>query len=893
MRDTGTTSYIGFYRSGLTSAKHRRHITVGRAHLLDDVLDTLRQNANRASKHHRLFIGVRGMGKTHLLSCIEDEIEADPALSPRYLVVRFPEESHRTLSFADFLLGLCEILVSILPEEPQWNELHLRLRESDKDHDIIDTLVPAIRKANQEHQRTLVVMLENLGEVFSGQIRDKREIAALRKFFMESKNGCLFIATATMSFDGVTSVDEPFYDFFDVQHLDQLTDEESSNLVRRTLEWEKRHDLLESWHMLHPKLLALYRMTAGSPRLTVMLASLIAKDDIIEVRDQFRILLDRITPFYQDRLRDLGPQERALIETMAVMRDQEKTPAAIAARLRESTNHTSALLKRLSDARLVRSSPSPKDKRVRLYAISEGMIDIWLAMNLSRSARERLPFLLDFFALFYPKILEREEKRRALEADVESRQKVADALAALDHLSEVGRGEEKACAKLKLAALHQKLDNPKDTTELLHEAVAQPLDRMGGWIMRSAQSEPTIDYLTELQDLITLWDDHRSGQLESFVRKMREMGSAMTYLSYSKAKLDFLEAHLEEVPAGRQRIELRLKVAEIHYEHARWKEAESQLSLAMVEVDKEADSKLRSWVLNDHARLLMATNRLPLAEEMMRRALKLNETNYGSDHPNVGTVLNNLAQLLQATNRLAEAEEMMRRSLKITEASYGPDHPEVAIIINNLAALLQEANRLADAEELMRRALKIDEASFGPDHPIVAIRLNNLATLLQDTNRLGEAEELMRRALKIDEASFGPDHPKVARALNNFAQLLHDTNRLVEAEEPMRLALKIDEASFGLDHPSVARDLNNLARLLQAMNRLSEAQEPMRRHIVIFAKFIAQTGHAHPNLRSAMQNYFTLLLESGQTKEQAIENVFASLQNGGMTPEQIKTVLGA
>ena len=850
MRDTGTTSYIGFYRSGLTSATHRRHITVGRAHLLDDVLDTLRQNAHRASKHHRLFIGVRGMGKTHLLSCIEDEIEADPALSARYLVVRFPEESHRTLSFADFLLGLCEILAAILPDEPQWNELHLRLRESDKDQDIIDTLVPAIRKANQEHQRTLVVMLENLGELFSGQIRDKREIAAMRKFFMESKNGCLFIATATMSFDGVTSVDEPFYDFFDVQHLDQLTEEESSNLVRRTLEWEKREDLLDSWHTLHPKLLALYRMTAGSPRLTVMLASLIAKDDIIEVRDQFRILLDRITPFYQDRLRDLGPQERALVETMAVMRDQEKTPASIAARLREATNHTSALLKRLSDARLVRSSPSPKDKRVRLYAISEGLFDIWLAMNLSRTARERLPFLLDFFALFYPKILEREEKRRALEADVESRQKVADALAALDHLSEVGPGEEKACSKLKLAALHQKLDHPQDATELLHEAVAQPLDRMGGWIMRSAQSEPTLDYLTELQDLITLWDDHRSGHLESFVRKMKEMGSAMTYLSYSKAKLDFLEAHLEEVPAGRQRIELRLKVAGIHYEHARWKEAESQFSDALSEVEMEADVTSQSWVLNDYA------------------------------------------LLLHAANRLVEAEELMRRALKLDEASYGLDHPEVAIRLNNLSMLLRDTNRLAEAEEMMRRALKINEASYGPDHPEVAVLLNNFAQLLQDTNRLAEAEEPMRRALQIDEACYGPGHPRVSRDLNNLAQLLQATDRLTEAEEPMRRALQIDKASYGPDHPEVAIHLNNFARLLQATNRLAEAEVPMRRHLVIFAQFTAQTGHEHPQLRTGTQNYFGLLLESGQTKKKVRENVISALTEGGMTAEQIKTVLG-
>ncbi len=54
----------------------------------------------------------------------------------------------------------------------------------------------------------------------------------------------------------------------------------------------------------------------------------------------------------------------------------------------------------------------------------------------------------------------------------------------------------------------------------------------------------------------------------------------------------------------------------------------------------------------------------------------------------MATGLNNLAQLLQDTNRLAEAEPLMRRALAIDETSYGPDHPNVAIRLNNLATLL-------------------------------------------------------------------------------------------------------------------------------------------------------------------------------------------------------------
>ena len=141
----------------------------------------------------------------------------------------------------------------------------------------------------------------------------------------------------------------------------------------------------------------------------------------------------------------------------------------------------------------------------------------------------------------------------------------------------------------------------------------------------------------------------------------------------------------------------------------------------------------------------------------------------------MATPLNNLAQLLQATNRLAEAEPLMKRALAIDETSYGPEHPRVATQLNNLAQLLQATNRLTEAEPLMKRALAIDEASDGPEHPDVARDLNNLAQLLKATNRLAEAEPLMRRTLYIFlvfTRSTGHAHPHLNAAFGNYLSLL-------------------------------------------------------------------------------------------------------------------------
>jgi tetratricopeptide (TPR) repeat protein len=263
--------------------------------------------------------------------------------------------------------------------------------------------------------------------------------------------------------------------------------------------------------------------------------------------------------------------------------------------------------------------------------------------------------------------------------------------------------------------------------------------------------------------------------------------------------------------------------------------------------------------LNNLAALLESANRLAEAEPLMRRALAIAEKGYGPEHPEITAVLNNLGNLLRNTNRHKEAEVFLHRALKIGEKSFGPEHPNVATTLNNLAGLLQETDRKAEAEPLMRRALAIVEKSYGPEHPDVATDMCNLAVLLQDTGRIAEAEPMMRHALQIAEKSYGPEHPKLGTFLNNLAGLLQDTNRFDEAERLFRRALSIAEKSSGPEHPDVAIILNNLAHLLQDTDRLAAAEPLMARHLVIFMKFFRDTGHQHPHLRAAVNNYVNIL----------------------------------
>jgi tetratricopeptide (TPR) repeat protein len=149
-----------------------------------------------------------------------------------------------------------------------------------------------------------------------------------------------------------------------------------------------------------------------------------------------------------------------------------------------------------------------------------------------------------------------------------------------------------------------------------------------------------------------------------------------------------------------------------------------------------------------------------------------------------------------------------------------------------------------------------------------------LGNRLQEMALFGEATlyfEQAMRALPEDwekQALQQQEGERFTVFINDYAVLLQATNRLEEAEPLMRQALEIDQKSFGNDHPKVAIRLNNLALLLQDTNRLEEAEPPMRRVIEILLIFLSKTGHPHPHLNVAIQNYRLLLQEMKYTPEQ-------------------------
>ena len=76
-------------------------------------------------------------------------------------------------------------------------------------------------------------------------------------------------------------------------------------------------------------------------------------------------------------------------------------------------------------------------------------------------------------------------------------------------------------------------------------------------------------------------------------------------------------------------------------------------------------------------------------------------------HPLTATSLNNLSELYCVQERYYEAEPLLRRALHIRETSFGSMNTDVGTTLENLARLLHNTGRGKEAQDFEERAKSI------------------------------------------------------------------------------------------------------------------------------------------------------------------------------------------
>ena len=270
------------------------------------------------------------------------------------------------------------------------------------------------------------------------------------------------------------------------------------------------------------------------------------------------------------------------------------------------------------------------------------------------------------------------------------------------------------------------------------------------------------------------------------------------------------------------------------------------------------------WVFEGLGRFYQGQGLYQVAEFWYQQLVKVCQTLFTGDHPDVATGLNNLANLYDSQGKYSEAEPLYLDALKMIKRLFTGDHPAVATSLNNLALLYRNQGKYSEAEPLYLDALKMIKRLFTGDHPAVATSLNNLALLYRNQGRYSEAELLYLDALEMIKRLFTGDHPAVATSLNNLADLYHNQGRYSEAEPLYLDALEMRKRLFTGDHPNIATSLNNLAYLYHNQGKYSEA-EPLYLDALEMTKRLF-TGD-HPYVASSLNNLALLYKSQGRYSE--------------------------
>ena len=271
------------------------------------------------------------------------------------------------------------------------------------EENIFNLLIKELKQRNKK----LVLLLDNFGEMT--QKFTKKETQRLREILITC-NYIRIIGASSTVLEFYYDYKEPFFDFFKVVTLDELTRDETISLLKRLSETYGAGEIEEILAGQPERIEAIIRLTGGVPRTIVLLYEIFVDDvDGSSIKD-LETILDRVTPLYKHRLDNLSTQQQAIIDAIAQNWDAISTKE-ISDAVRMPSKAVSSQLNQLEKSQLIsKISTSTKNK---LYQVNERFFNIYYLMRLGkRRNRNRVLWLIKFFEIWCgeSELIERAQK---------------------------------------------------------------------------------------------------------------------------------------------------------------------------------------------------------------------------------------------------------------------------------------------------------------------------------------------------------------------------------------------------------------------------------------------------------------------------------------------------
>jgi tetratricopeptide (TPR) repeat protein len=378
-------------------------ILVQRHALLQDAVERVKESALTGHKHHLLFVGPRGSGKSHLSTLIVHRLAQDAELNEKLLIAWLNEDETCT-SVLELLLRIHAALEKRYPAEFQKEAIGqvYEMESTDAQAYLQKYLVKAL------HGRTLLVLAENLDAIFEG-LGDKGQ-KALRAFIQENPY-LTFVATAQRLVEDLSKRTNPFFGFFQTEHMKPLNVSEATELLQNIARLRGNQEVVDflATSQGRSRVRALHHLSGGNHRIYIVLSQFITRDSIDALVGPFMKMVDELTPYYQERIRWLPVQQRKIVEYLCAC--ETTVPVKdIAKRLFSTPQTVSSQLQNLREKGYVEASQRGRES---LYEITEPLMRICVEVK-ENQTHEPLRLLVNFLRVWYDD-LEMNQKLGALE----------------------------------------------------------------------------------------------------------------------------------------------------------------------------------------------------------------------------------------------------------------------------------------------------------------------------------------------------------------------------------------------------------------------------------------------------------------------------------------------
>lgn len=251
--------------------------------------------------------------------------------------------------------------------------------------------------------------------------------------------------------------------------------------------------------------------------------------------------------------------------------------------------------------------------------------------------------------------------------------------------------------------------------------------------------------------------------------------------------------------------------------------ADTTLRQALSLLDDNTDAELRLGLLDSRALTLLEGGAVDEAASVAEQALELRLAKDGWDHPAAANEARLLGWIRRLQGEPEKAEELLRKALAIDEIFTGKRSLRVAETLLDLSAVLKDKGALFEQKAALERVVEIIPGESADGHGLLRQAMQDLAGLYFAERNYDQAETLLLQVIAGYEDGMTVGGEDYARALNNLGLIYSMQRRYIEAEPLFRRAAQLWLNTAGSRDIEVANVWLNLADLFDRRRMPEEA----------------------------------------------------------------------